>query len=272
LTTKATTGSGSPDAPRLNGVKGDHAVLRIAAVGDLHHGTEGQGAGRALINRLVTEAEAEADLLLLCGDLTSNGRPEEAAELVSALDGLTIPTLAVLGNHEYDAGAQGEVTRILGERGIRVLDGDAVEIGGVGIAGVKGFAGGFGRATLAAFGEPAIKAFVQEALDEAIKLENALRRLSTPVKVALLHYAPTPDTLEGEPLEILPFLGSSRLLPPLEAMEVSVVFHGHAHTGKLEGRTPGGIPVYNVALPLLQTQGRLFHVWQAPTPTPVGGA
>jgi Icc-related predicted phosphoesterase len=272
LTTTATPGSGSPDAPKLSGAKGENGAFRIAAVGDLHHGTEGQGAGRALLRSLVTEVEAQADLLLLCGDLTSHGRPEEAIALVSALEGLTIPTLAVLGNHEFDAGAHGEVTRILGEHGIRVLDGDAVEIGGVGFAGVKGFAGGFGRATLAAFGEPAIKAFVQEALDEAFKLENALRRLATPVKVVLLHYSPTPDTLEGEPLEILPFLGSSRLLPPLEAMEVNVVFHGHAHTGKPEGRTPGGIPVFNVALPLLQGQGRLFHVWQAPTPTPVGGA
>jgi Icc-related predicted phosphoesterase len=258
----------SPDAPRLSGPN-DRAVFRIAAVGDLHLGTEGQGASRALLNRLVTEVEEQADLLLLCGDLTSHGRPEEAAELVKTLNGLTIPTLAVLGNHEFDAGAPAEVTRIFTEHGIRVLDGDAVEVGGVGVAGVKGFAGGFGRATLAAFGEPAIKAFVQEALDEALKLENALRRLSTTVKVGLLHYSPTPETVEGEPLEILPFLGTSRLLPPLEAMEVDVVFHGHAHTGKPEGRTPTGIPVYNVALPLLQAEGRLFRIWETPVPVPV---
>jgi Icc-related predicted phosphoesterase len=258
----------SPDATVLNGANGERQTVRIAAVGDLHHGTEGQGASRTLLNQLVREAESSADLLLLCGDLTSHGRPEEAKELVNALEGLSIPTLAVLGNHEFDAGGQVEVTRILTERGIRVLDGDAVEIGPIGVAGVKGFAGGFGRATLAAFGEPAIKAFVQEGLDEAIKLENALRRLSTPIKVGLLHYSPIPGTLEGEPLEIFPFLGSSRLLPPLEAMEVDVVFHGHAHTGKVEGRTPTGIPVFNVAFPLLQAEGRLFYLWEAPAAVP----
>jgi Icc-related predicted phosphoesterase len=239
-------------------------------VGDLHQGTEGQGIARGVLHQLVAEVQAHADLLLLCGDLTSHGRPEEAKELVTALDGLTVPTLAVLGNHEYESNAQNEVSRILSERGIRVLDGDAVEVGPVGVAGVKGFAGGFGRATLAAFGEPAIKAFVEEGLNEARKLENALRRLSTPIKVGLLHYSPTPETVEGEPLEILPFLGSSRLLPPLEAMEVDVVFHGHAHTGKLEGRTPSGIPVFNVAFPLLQSDGRLFHLWEARVPSPVG--
>jgi Icc-related predicted phosphoesterase len=176
--------------------------------------------------------------------------------------------LTVLGNHEYEGGQASELIQMLSDHGIRVLDGEAVEVSGVGVAGVKGFAGGFGRAALTAFGEPVIKAFVQEALDEALKLENALRRLATPVKVAVLHYAPTHETIEGEPLEIQAFLGSSRLLSPIEAMGVDVVFHGHAHTGKLEGRTPSGIPVFNVALPLLQSHGLLLQVWEVELPIP----
>ena len=260
----------SPDAAHMEApATSDKRALRIAAVGDLHCGREGHGAGRQLLMQLAREAEDSADVLLLCGDLTSHGRVEELRDLMDALRQLTIPVITVLGNHEYEAGEVKELTKALTDQGIRVLDGEAVEVSGVGIAGVKGFAGGFGRAALTAFGEPMIKAFVQEALDEALKLENALRRLATPVKIALLHYAPTHETIEGEPLEIQAFLGSSRLLAPIDGMGVDAVFHGHAHTGKLEGRTPAGIPVYNVALPLLQAHGRLLHVWEARLPVPV---
>jgi Icc-related predicted phosphoesterase len=265
----------SPDAMRMEGGGNpDTQVVRIAAVGDLHCGREGQGIGKQLLSRLVAEAEASADLLLLCGDLTSHGHPDEVKDIAETLAGRSIPTVAVLGNHDFEAGLQKELAAVLSDRGVRVLDGDAVELQGVGIAGVKGFAGGFGRGSLTAFGEPIIKAFVQEAIDEALKLENALRRLATPVKVALLHYSPTAETIEGEPLEIYPFLGSSRLLPPIEAMGVDVVFHGHAHTGKIEGRTPSGIPVYNVAFPLLQAEGRLFHLWvsEVPSASATGGS
>ena len=242
-------------------------TLRIAAVGDLHYGGDGpHGCGRPLLARLVAEVEKAADVLVLCGDLTTHGSPEQMKGLVDALEGLTVPTLAVLGNHDFDADRVEEAKDILNDRRIQVLDGDAIEVQGVGFAGVKGFAGGFGRASLGAFGEPLIKAFVQEALDEALKLENALRKLATPVKIALLHYAPIADTIEGEPPEIQCYLGSSRLLPPLEAMQVDAVFHGHAHTGKVEGKTPAGIPVFNVSLPLLAQGDRLFHLWEVGLP------
>jgi Icc-related predicted phosphoesterase len=258
----------SPDTAHVDAKTGGRATLRVAAVGDLHCGRETHGATRQLLHTIAREAVEAADVLLLCGDLTSHGRPEELRDLLDALDRLTIPVISVLGNHEYESGAHEELTRILSDHGVRVLDGDAVEVNGVGIAGVKGFAGGFGRAALTAFGEPIIKAFVQVALDEALKLENALRRLATPIKLALLHYAPTLETIEGEPLEIQAFLGSSRLLAPIDSMGVDAVFHGHAHTGRLQGKTPAGVPVYNVALPLLQTQGLLFQVWEAKLPIP----
>jgi Icc-related predicted phosphoesterase len=261
-------GTRSPDTVHVEAPLSDGTVFRVAAVGDLHCGREGHGASRQLLNQIAREAEESADILLLCGDLTSHGRPEELRDLLDALQPLTVPVIAVLGNHEYEAGTPQEVAKILSEHGIRVLDGDALEVNGVGIAGVKGFAGGFGRAALTAFGEPMIKAFVQEALDEALKLENALRRLATPVKIALLHYSPTVETIAGEPLEIQAFLGSSRLMAPIEAMGVDVVFHGHAHTGKLEGSTPSGIPVFNVALPLLQAHGRVLHRWEVQLPVP----
>ena len=262
--------SSAPDDRRVPAPDPERSRLRIAAVGDLHYGGEGpHGCGRPLLARLARKVEQEADVFLLCGDLTTHGTPEQVKGFVEGLEGLTVPTLAVLGNHDHDADRVDEVTAILNENRIQVLDGDAVEVNGVGFAGVKGFAGGFGRASLGAFGEPLIKAFVQEALDEALKLENALRKLATPVKVALLHYAPVADTIEGEPPEIQCYLGSSRLLPPLEAMTVDVVFHGHAHTGKAEGRTPSGIPVFNVSLPLLLQSERLFHLWDAPLPAPL---
>jgi Icc-related predicted phosphoesterase len=164
--------------------------------------------------------------------------------------------VTVLGNHDYENGEADRIKQVLGEHHVGVLDGDGTVIEGVGFAGVKGFAGGFGRGSLGAFGEPILKAFVQEAVDEALKLENALRTVHAPVKVVLLHYSPIADTLIGEPESIFPFLGSSRLLPPIEEMEAAVVFHGHAHTGVLEGRTPAGVPVFNVAHPVLLAAGR----------------
>ena len=162
--------------------------------------------------------------------------------------------MAVLGNHDFESGRQVEVCRILTEAGVKVLDGEAFEVQGVGIAGAKGFSGGFGRATLGAWGEPATKRFVQEAIDEAMKLEGALARLRTVRRVALLHYSPIRATVENEPLEIMSYLGTSRLEEPINRYPVDVVFHGHAHHGSLEGRTTTGIPVYNVAMPLLLQQ------------------
>ncbi len=222
--------------------------MRLAAVGDLHVKKTSQGQ----LQPLLAPVNDHADVLLLCGDLTDYGLKEEAAILAKELNAVVrIPIVAVLGNHDYESGQHQEVCRILTEAGVHVLDGEAYEVNGVGIAGAKGFSGGFGRATLGAWGEPAIKRFVQEAIDEAIKLEGALARLRTHRRIALLHYSPVHATVEGEPVEIISYLGTSRLEEPINRHPVDCVFHGHAHHGALEGRTSTGIPVYNVAMPLL---------------------
>jgi Icc-related predicted phosphoesterase len=191
-------------------------------------------------------------VLLICGDLTDYGLAEEAVELARELTGgIEIPIVAVLGNHDYESGQDTEVRKILSEAGLHLLDGETVEIDGIGFAGVKGFAGGFGRGVLGPWGEEAVKRFVREAVDEALKLESALARLRTPTRIALLHYAPVAATCVGEPREIWPYLGCGRLEEPLSRYPVTAVFHGHAHHGTPEGRTATGTPVYNVSLPLL---------------------
>jgi Icc-related predicted phosphoesterase len=224
--------------------------IRLAAVGDLHVTRQSQGVYAPLF----AAAAERADILLLCGDLIDHGLPEEAAVLATDLGrvGKKMPIMAVLGNHDIESGQEAEVRRILQEAGVVVLDGDAHEVGEVGFVGVKGFCGGFGRRTLEPWGEPAIKMFVREALDEALKLESGLAKLRTRHRVALLHYSPIEGTVEGEPREIYPFLGSSRLEEPLNRYGVAAVFHGHAHRGALEGKTREGIVVYNVAAPLLR--------------------
>lgn len=223
-------------------------VVRLAAVGDLHASKSSEPA----LTQLFEALPERADVLVLCGDLTDYGLPEEARVLAHVLGGLKLPVVAVLGNHDYESGKADEVGRLLGDAGVRMLDGDACEIQGVGFAGVKGFAGGFGARALGPWGEDIIKMFVREAVDEALKLESALARLRTSQRVAVLHYAPIQGTVENEPREVYPFLGSSRLEEPLNRYPVTAVFHGHAHHGPLEGRTIGDVPVYNVALPLLK--------------------
>jgi Icc-related predicted phosphoesterase len=223
--------------------------IRVAAVGDLHFGRVDHGVP---LRPLFAEVAERADVLALCGDLTDRGDPEEARALARVLASVTIPIVAVLGNHDYESGKPAEVSRIFCDAGVRVLDGESCEIEGIGFAGVKGFAGGFGRGTLGPWGEEIIKKFVQEALAEALKLETALGRLRTERRVALLHYAPVEATVEGEPKEIYPFLGCSRLEEPLTRYPVDAVFHGHAHHGAPEGKTLGNVPVYNVSLNLLQ--------------------
>ena len=223
-------------------------VLRVAAVGDTHV----PKAGHAGLQPMLAAAAANADVLVLCGDITDYGLPEEAKIVASAIQpALKIPVVAVLGNHDYESGHQDEVKKILADAGVIILDGDAQEVEGIGFAGVKGFAGGFGPRALGPWGEEAIKSFVHEAVNEALKLESALARLRTPHRIAVLHYAPIIGTVSGEPPEIYAFLGSSRLEDPLNRYPVSAVFHGHAHRGSLEGRTREGTPVYNVAMPLL---------------------
>jgi Icc-related predicted phosphoesterase len=196
-----------------------------------------------------------ADVIALAGDLVDYGLAEEAQVLVREISPAlkaNVPVVAVLGNHDFEGGAPETVKQILCEAGIIVLDGDAVEIKGVGFAGVKGFCGGFGRRALEPWGEPMIKAFVREAIDEALKLESALARLRTRHRIALMHYAPIAETVEGEPLEIYPFLGSSRLEDPINRLQVHAVLHGHAHHGAPEGHTSAQVPVYNVSMSLLK--------------------
>src|SRR5690606_20455519 len=223
-------------------------TIRIAAVGDTHCTKNSVGT----LQPLFAQAAREADVLVLCGDLTDYGTADEAHVLARELNGVRIPMLAVLGNHDYESGTPEVVVDVLREAGVNVLDGEACEVQGIGFAGTKGFAGGFGRHTLGAWGEAPMKAFVQHALDEALKLESALARLRTPQRIALLHYSPIAQTVQGEPLEIFPFLGSSRLEEPLSRYPVSAVFHGHAHKGSPEGQLASGEPVFNVALPLMR--------------------
>jgi Icc-related predicted phosphoesterase len=223
-------------------------VVRVAAMADLHCTRTSQGVFQPLFARVAESAE----LLLLGGDLTDYGQPDEARILARELSAVRIPVVAVPGNHDFEAGKEGEIARILLDAGVIVLNGDACEVAGIGVAAVKGFGGGFGPRALGPWGETIIKQFVHEAVNEALRLEAALARLRTPQLVALLHYSPIQKTVEGEPLEIYPFLGSSRLEEPLGRYPVSLVVHGHAHRGQLEGTTMGGTPVYNVAMPLLK--------------------
>jgi Icc-related predicted phosphoesterase len=224
-------------------------TLRLAALADLHYSKTSQGSAQGLLAQIA----AAADVLLICGDLTDNGLMEEARALASDLkEVVRIPIVAVLGNHDCESGQEAEIQAFLRDAGLKILDGDTCEVSGVGFAGVKGFAGGFDRGTLGPWGEPVIKAFVQEAVSEALKLEKALARLRMPRRIALLHYSPVRATVEGEPVEIYPFLGCSRLEEPINRYPVTAVFHGHAHHGVLEGRTRGNTTVYNVSLPLLR--------------------
>jgi len=241
-------------------------ALRVAAVGDLHCTVTSEGAFQSLFAKIAESA----DVLALCGDLTDYGTADEARVLAKELAATKLPKLAVLGNHDFESGAPAEVARILTDTaGVTFMDGTAVEVLGVGFAGAKGFAGGFGERALQSWGEEPIKAFVRAAVEETLKLESALARLRTPGRVAILHYAPIGATVGGEPSEIYPFLGSSRLEEPLNRYRPSVVFHGHAHRGQPEGATTTGVPVYNVALPLLRRaypDHPPFRVVEVPVP------
>ena len=219
-------------------------TITLAAIGDLHVTEACHNRYRAMFQE-ISEA---ADVVALCGDLTNFGKTSEAEILAEDLRHCSIPIVAVLGNHDYECSQPEEVERILQSAGVTMLGDQATVIEGVGFAGAKGFIGGFGRGELGAFGEAAIKTFVDESINEARKLENALRSLRTDRTVAVLHYAPVVETVEGEPLEIFPFLGSSRLANAVDRFEnVKAVLHGHAHRGSYEGRTPRGVPVYNCA-------------------------
>jgi len=224
--------------------------MRIAATADLHFSASRHSALHDQLSRV----RDEADVLVLAGDLTNYGTVEEMEPLLNVVVRSRIPTVAVLGNHDYESGKQGDLMRMMEESGIKVLDGTAYERDGVGFAGTKGFVGGFGRGVLTAFGEPEIKHFVQASVDEALKLERAMAQLRTPKRVVVIHYSPIATTVEGEAAEIFPFMGTSRLAEVVDRHGADLVVHGHAHHGQLEGKTTGGNPVYNVAITLLQAR------------------
>jgi Icc-related predicted phosphoesterase len=219
-------------------------AVRIGAMADIHCTKSSEGQFHAMF----AQVGKAVDVLLLAGDLTDYGLPAEAHVLVRELTEIGVPIVAVLGNHDFESGKQEEIKQVLTSAGIKVLDGDACEVLGIGFAGAKGFAGGFGRGTLGLWGEDIVKEFVREAVGEALKLESALSRLRTPQRIALLHYAPIEATVEGEPREIFPFLGCGRLAEPLLRYPVAAVFHGHAHRGSAEGKIGDNVPVYNVLI------------------------
>ena len=234
--------------------------MRIAATADLHF-TAAQHT--ALLDQL-NRVRDTADVLVLAGDLTNYGQPDEMEPLLNVIVRSRVPTIAVLGNHDYESGRQAELIKMMSAAGIKVLDGTAYERDGVGFAGTKGFVGGFGRGVLTAFGESEIKHFVQASIEEALKLERAMSQLRTPKRVVVVHYSPIAATVQGESPEIFPFMGTSRLAEVVDRHGADLVLHGHAHHGHLEGKTTGGCPVYNVAISLLQAQQsvsyRVFEV------------
>jgi Icc-related predicted phosphoesterase len=229
--------------------------IRIAAIADIHVKETDKGRWVSWFK----EVSKQADVVLICGDLTDTGDEEEAQVLAEELKSCTVPVVGVLGNHDYEKGRHKLIRQIVQNENVHILNGESVVIAGVGFAGVKGFGGGFDSHMLSMFGEGAMKAFVQEAVEEALHLDRALARLDGDYpnikKVAVLHYSPIKATVIGEPEAIFPFLGSSRLAEPLSRRGVTAAFHGHAHVGTLEGEAAGGVKVFNVAKPILLKAG-----------------
>lgn len=224
--------------------------MRIAATADLHFVPQRQST----LHDQLQKVRDEADVFVVAGDLTNYGQPAEMEPLLNILVRTRVPTIVVLGNHDYESGHHEELMDMLSAGGIKVLDGSAYERDGVGFAGAKGFFGGFGRGVLTAFGEPEVKSFVRASVDEALKLERGLSQLRSRKRVVVLHYSPIAATVQGEAPEIFPFLGTSRLAEVIDRHGADLVVHGHAHHGTMEGHTTAGIPVYNVAITLLQGQ------------------
>jgi Icc-related predicted phosphoesterase len=233
--------------------------MRIAAVADLHFSAQTYER----LREPMSHVPEEADLLVIAGDLTNYGRPDEMEAFVQELKALRIPIVTVLGNHDYESGREEELARTLTAEGINVLDGTAYERDGVGFAGTKGFLGGFGRGALTPFGEREVKAFVQAGIDESLKLERAMAQLRAPRRVVVVHYSPIPDTIKGENPEIFPYLGTSRLAEVIDRHGADLVLHGHAHHGVLDGKTTAGIRVSNVVLELLmEKEGKPYRVFE----------
>ncbi|MEV6945018.1 metallophosphoesterase [Streptomyces sp. NPDC051172] len=241
-------------------------MTRVAAVGDIHLGAESHGVLRPAFDTLPDCA----DLLLLAGDLTRHGTPEEALVVAKEVEDLAVPVVAVLGNHDHHGGCPGEVAAVLENSGVRVLEGQSTVVTSgdtrVGIAGTKGFGGGFAGRCAGEFGEPVMKEFVRYSRRCADGLRTGLRELARAgcdVRIALTHFSPVPDTLAGEPLEIYPFLGSYLLAEAIDAEGADLAVHGHAHSGTEHGMTSGGVQVRNVAQPVIR---RAFHVYNLPAP------
>jgi uncharacterized protein len=235
--------------------------MRIAALADIHYSPQTYDRIRDQMHRL----PQEADVLVLAGDLTNFGKPPEMEALLNALVRVRIPTVAILGNHDYESGHEAELMKMMNEAGLKVLDGTGYERDNVGFAGTKGFIGGFGRRVLTPFGEKEVKAFVQAAIDECMKLERALFQLRAEKRVVVVHYSPIAETVVGESPEIYAYLGTSRMMEVIDRHGATLVLHGHAHHGVPDGKTLAGIPVHNVALHLIQQQDpkaayRLFDV------------
>ena len=236
-------------------------MIRVAAVGDIHLGLDSAGRYRPHLENLAERA----DLFVLAGDLTKRGTAAEADVLVDEIGDLGVPTFAVLGNHDFESDAEDKLVDRLNDGGVQVLEGDAVtcEVDGVtvGIAGAKGFGGGFPGACGSEFGEPEMKAFMRHSAVAANRLEAALRKVEdADVRVAVMHYAPVESTLEGERREIYPFLGCYLLAEAVDRVGADLAVHGHAHAGARAGATPGGVPVRNVAQPVIRTAYKLFCV------------
>jgi Icc-related predicted phosphoesterase len=231
---------------------------RIAAVADIHV----RESDKRKWVEYFKEVSRNADVLIIAGDLTDTGDEAEAQVLSEELKACSIPVVGVLGNHDYEKGRHKLIRQIVQKENVHILNGEAIVVAGVGFAGVKGFGGGFDNYMLSMFGEGAMKAFVQEAVEEALHLDRALARLDSDhpdiKKIAVLHYSPIKTTIIGEPEPIWPFLGSSRLAEPLTRRQVTAAFHGHAHVGTLEGQTSGGVKVFNVAKPILLKAGYQF--------------
>ncbi len=236
--------------------------LRLAAVGDIHVKEHMQGA----YGEVFTNVSRDADILLLCGDLTDLGLPQEAKLLAEDLQNCRIPVVGVLGNHDYQSDKVEEIKKILMQNShVTILDPEPIEIQGVGFAGVKGFIGGFDEHALGAFGEPLMKEIIKERDRQAYALENQLKQLTTERKVVLMHYSPIKATIAQEAPEIHAFLGATRYEQVIDQYGATVVFHGHANLGPHAGKTSKGIPVFNVALPLLESvspkmQYKLFEI------------
>jgi Icc-related predicted phosphoesterase len=217
--------------------------MRIAAIADLHCRVGEQET----LQKILEDINQEADVLILAGDLTDNGLPAELEILLAELGKMDKPVIAVLGNHDHEGGRSDELTQMLDEAGVHVLEGTAIEIDGVGFGGTKGFCGGFEKQLIQPFGESALKKFIKASIDEAVNLENALAKLNCDYKIAVLHYSPIKATLEGESSELFPFLGCSRLENALDRQGVNIAVHGHAHHGSPSGLTAGNVPVHNVS-------------------------